>query len=98
MNKSILDAVRSYLSTQPVLRVWLFGSMSRGEETPQSDVDLLVAYDRTRPIGLFKIGNITNSLKKIIGREVDLVDEETVFPWVRSNIDNDKILIYERTT
>lgn len=98
MNKSILDAVCSYLSTQPVLRVWLFGSMSRGEETPQSDVDLLVAYDRTRPIGLFKIGNITNSLKKIIGREVDLVDEETVFPWVRSNIDNDKILIYERTT
>ncbi len=93
----MLDDICRYLSTQPILRVWLFGSFSRGEEREDSDIDLLVEYDRSRPIGLFKIGSITNALHEITGRSVDLVDSETVFPWVRNNIDNDKTLIYERT-
>lgn len=98
MNTRIINDICLYLKTQPVLKVWLFGSFSRGEAGPTSDVDLLVAYDRSRPIGLFKIGNITNTLRRITGREVDLVDEDTVFPWVKENIDNEKILIYERTS
>ncbi len=93
----MIEDIRNYLSTQPVLKAWIFGSYSRGEERNDSDVDLMVTYDRSQPIGLFKIGRITNALKNITGKDVDLVDEETVFPWVRKNIDNDKILIYERT-
>lgn len=97
MANTMIENIQTYLSTQPVLKAWLFGSFSRGEERPDSDIDLLVAYDRSQPIGLFKIGNMTNALNAITGREIDLVDEETVFPWVKKNIDNDKILIYERT-
>ena len=37
MNQQIAD----YFKNQPVVRVWLFGSFARGEETPLSDVDLL---------------------------------------------------------
>lgn len=97
MATAMIEDIRNYLSTQPVLKAWIFGSYSRGEERNDSDVDLMVTYDRSQPIGLFKIGRITNALKNITGKDVDLVDEETVFPWVRKNIDNDKILIYERT-
>lgn len=35
MQKTIAD----YFKTQPVMKVWLFGSFARGEETPLSDVD-----------------------------------------------------------
>ena len=35
------NAIADYFKTQPVLKAWLFGSFARGEETPQSDVDLL---------------------------------------------------------
>lgn len=97
MATAMIEDIRNYLSTQPVLKAWIFGSYSRGEERNDSDVDLMVTYDRSQPIGLFKIGRITNALRNITGKDVDLVDEETVFPWVRKNIDNDKILIYERT-
>ena len=38
MTKLIAD----YFKTQPVLKAWLFGSFARGEETPESDVDILV--------------------------------------------------------
>ena len=41
MRKSIAD----YFKTQPVLKAWLFGSFARGEETPQSDVDILFVPD-----------------------------------------------------
>ena len=92
----MIDDIRNYLSTQPILKAWLFGSYSRGEERQDSDIDLLVSYDRSQPIGLFRIGRITNALREITGRDVDVVDDETVFPWVRPNIDHDKILIYER--
>ena len=38
MNEKIAD----YFKTQPIVKAWLFGSFARGEETPLSDVDLLV--------------------------------------------------------
>ena len=53
MGKSaIIETLRQYFSTQPVLKAWLFGSFSRGEETQDSDVDIIVALDKSKPIGL----------------------------------------------
>lgn len=40
-------AIAEYFKTQPVLKAWLFGSYSRGEQTKDSDVDILVQYDRS---------------------------------------------------
>ena len=52
MGKSaIIETLRQYFSTQPVLKAWLFGSFSRGEETQDSDVDIIVALDKSKPIG-----------------------------------------------
>ena len=44
MNVNVIDNIRQYFSTQPVRKAWLFGSFSRGGETAQSDVDILVAH------------------------------------------------------
>lgn len=35
------EKIAEYFKTQPVLKAWLFGSFARGEETPDSDVDIL---------------------------------------------------------
>lgn len=45
-NPVIIDLLRKYFSTQPVLKAWLFGSFSRGEETQDSDVDIIVSLDK----------------------------------------------------
>ncbi len=39
--QNMIELIRDYFKTQPVLKVWLFGSYTRGEETHVSDVDLL---------------------------------------------------------
>ena len=44
MNVNVIDNIRQYFSTQPARKAWLFGSFSRGGETAQSDVDILVAH------------------------------------------------------
>ena len=97
MNPSIVDPIKEYLKTQPVQKAWVFGSFSRGEERADSDIDLLVQYDRTNhKVGLFTIIRIQQHLQQIVGRNVDLVEEGTLMPFAVQSANNDKILIYER--
>lgn len=85
-----------YFSTQPVLKAWLFGSFSRGEETDESDVDIMVVLDKSRPIGL-KFFGMWSDLEDLLKRKVDLVSEGTLLPFAQTTVNRDKILIYERT-
>ena len=39
--EDIKTTIAEYFKTQPVLKAWLFGSFARGEETPDSDIDIL---------------------------------------------------------
>ena len=89
--------IADYFKTQPVLKAWLFGSYARGEQTEQSDVDILVNYDRSQSIGLFKIASMHADLEDLLDRRVDLVEEKMLFPWVKDNVSHDKKLIYART-
>lgn len=91
-----LDKIRKYLTSQPIAKAWLFGSFARGEQTPQSDVDLLVAFDSGAKISLLKHAGIMVDLEEILHRRVDIVREGTLYPEVASFVDSEKILIYER--
>ena len=91
MTKSIAE----YFKSQPVLKAWLFGSYSRGEQTKDSDVDIIVLLDKSRPIGL-KFFGMWSDLEELLGRKVDLVSEGTLLPFAQKSADKDKILIYER--
>ena len=87
--------IADYFKTQPVLKAWLFGSYSRGEQTKDSDVDILVLLDKSRPIGL-KFFGMWNDLEELLGRKVDLVSDGTLLPFAQQSAEKDKILIYER--
>ncbi|MBR5081236.1 MAG: nucleotidyltransferase family protein [Bacteroidales bacterium] len=93
---SMIQIIAEYFKTQPVLKAWIFGSFARGEEKPWSDMDILVQYDRTQPIGLLKIAGMQVDLEDLLGLEVDLVEEGTLRPWAVESVNNDKQLIYER--
>lgn len=92
MNQRIAE----YFKTQPVVRAWLFGSFARGEETPLSDVDILVVLDRSQPIGL-KFYGMWTDLEQLLDRSVDLVTDGSLADFARESVERDKILIYERT-
>ena len=93
---SIIPALQDYFATQPITKAWLFGSYSRGEESADSDVDLLVTFDQKVKIGLFKYAGMICQLEELLKRKVDLVEEGTLLPFAQESADHDKILIYER--
>ena len=93
--KKLIPEIQAYLATQPVERAYLFGSCSRGEEGPDSDVDILVRLDHSQPIGLKYFRMITD-LEQKLGRTVDLVSEDGLLPFAKPFVDQDKILLYER--
>ena len=92
MTRKIAD----YFKTQPVLKAWLFGSFARGEANVNSDVDLLVEFDHSKPIGLFRYARMWRELSEILGCRVDMVEEGTLRPLAEQTANNDKKLIYER--
>ena len=96
MNKyTIIKLIADYFKTQPVLKAYLFGSFSRGEETESSDIDILIVLDESQHIGL-KFFGMYEDLKDLLGRKVDLVTERSLAPFARDSVNRDKILIYER--
>ena len=94
--KTMTKMLAEYFKTQPVLKAWLFGSYSRGEERPDSDVDILVSLDHSQPVGL-KFFGMWGDLERMLGRQVDLVTESGLAVHARESVENDKKLIYERT-
>ena len=90
------QTIANYFKTQPVLKAWLFGSYSRGEQRPWSDVDILVQYDRRQPIGLLKIAGMKDELEDLLNCEVDIVEDGTLRQWAVDSVNRDKKLIYER--
>ena len=94
--KAMIPRIQMYLDGQPIEKAWLFGSCSRGEETSDSDVDILVRYRDSEALSLFGIARIACALRKLLGREVDVVEEGRLLPFAEKNVERDKILIYER--
>ena len=94
--KVMIRKIADYFKNKPVKKAWLFGSYSRGEETPGSDVDILVVLDNSKPVGMEFFG-MYEDLKELLGRNVDLVTDRSLASFARESVDRDKILIYERT-
>ena len=80
-----------------VKRISVFGSYARGEQTPESDIDLLVELKPSgeRPqLGLKWFG-LEQELSKILGHEVELVSEKALNRHVWPYVEEDKVILYE---
>jgi predicted nucleotidyltransferase len=62
--------------------ILLFGSVARGEAGPESDVDLLVEFDR--PVGLLELATLRRTLSEQLGRPVDVGTVDSLRPRARA--------------
>lgn len=62
----------------------LFGSLARGDSGPDSDVDLLVEFNK--PVGLFQFFRVQRRLETILGSRVDLVMKDAIKRQLRTRI------------
>ena len=94
--QTMIRKMADYFKTQPVTKAWLFGSYARGEANKNSDVDLLVEFDHSKPIGLFRYARMWRELSEILECKVDIVEKGTLRPLAAQTADREKKLIYER--
>jgi predicted nucleotidyltransferase/DNA-binding XRE family transcriptional regulator len=69
----------------------LFGSTARGDDRPDSDIDLLVHLDRQ--LGLIGLARIRQELEDILGVPVDLVPDDGLKPDVRAAVERDAVAL-----
>ena len=87
--------IGNYFKDKPVLKAYIFGSTARSESDQDSDLDILVELDYSRPIGL-EFVKMQLDLQELFNRDVDLITEQAVSKYIKPNIEKDKILVYER--
>lgn len=95
--QNMIQIIADYFKTQPVLKAWLFGSYARGEETENSDVDILVAFDKNAKVSLIGHASMMLDLEDMLNKKVDLVKEGTLLPFAVDSVNKDKLLIYEKS-
>jgi len=72
-----------------VREIGIFGSVARGEQTPVSDVDILVEF--SQPVGFFVFLDLEDFLSHTLGKKVDLVTKRALKPAVKDQILRDAI-------
>lgn len=95
LSEQHIDYIKNFFSGRPVKRAYVFGSYSRDEADDESDIDILVELDHTKPIGM-KFFSYQDELEEILQKKVDLVSDEGLSKYVKPFVDKDKVLIYER--
>jgi predicted nucleotidyltransferase len=88
---AVLRAHEPELKAAGVVRLSLFGSTARDAARPDSDIDLLAAFDEARPLSLLDVIRIENQIADLLGQPVDLIEEGTLRPRVRQNVDREAV-------
>lgn len=91
------SAVSRVLPQYDVSEAYLFGSFARGEQRPDSDIDLRLICGNTMTFGT--LYELSHELEKELGRKVDIVTNppEHMRPPFRESIEQDEVRIYEAT-
>ena len=87
--------ISNFFADKPVLRAYLFGSYARGDADEKSDIDLLIDWDYSQPIGWSYV-SAWRELKEKLNKEVDFVSVKWIDPSIEKVINRDKQLVYER--
>jgi predicted nucleotidyltransferase len=83
--RKILQVHRTELDQKYRVRsLSLFGSVARDEDSPTSDVDLLVEFDR--PVGYFGLFALQDYLESLLGCKVDLGTPDSLKPRIREHV------------
>lgn len=75
-----------FCKSNHIVKLSVFGSSIRGELQPDSDIDLLVEFERGLTPGLFSIIRMEMELTEMLGRKIDLRTPEDLSPYFRDEV------------
>ena len=95
MKTNVLGLIKSVLKKDGrVSNAWLFGSVARGEEKSNSDMDIMVEMNTKKKYSMFDLMDIAFLIEQAINRKVDLVEKGYLKDFAAETANNDFIKIY----
>jgi len=89
---NIINKNRTILHDKYLVKeIGVFGSVARGEQTAESDVDILVEF--SEPVGFFAFLDLEDFLTRALGKKVDLVTKRALKPTVKDQILRDVVYV-----
>ena len=95
MNLSVIqEKISPIMDKYGVKKASVFGSISRGEDSPESDVDILIEIGK--PMGLFIYLRMVGELEESLQRKVDVITNKSVNKFIEPYILPELKSVYER--
>lgn len=91
----IKEKIIPTLKEAGVVRSSLFGSIVRGEDTPESDVDILVEFSPDKTPGLFGFVGLQQRLEDVLSKKVDLLTFNSLNHLLKDRILKEQVPIYD---
>ena len=83
----VIETLRRHeveLKAAGIVHLRLFGSVARGEASPESDVDLLAEFDKSKRLTLFGMAHLEHRLSDLLGARVELSPAASLKERVRA--------------
>jgi|SRR5580658_1386684 uncharacterized protein len=98
MNRQeILDRLReneTALKARGVMHAALFGSRARGEERPDSDIDIMIDIDPGAPVGMWEYAGLKRYIAGLFEGPVDVIDRGALKPYVRPPAEGEAVYAF----
>jgi predicted nucleotidyltransferase len=95
--QDILTTLRRYetdLRARGVCHAALFGSVARGENSADSDIDILVEFDPDAPVTVFDYVGVKDYIGSLFAQPVDVIDREALKPHLRQSSARDAVYAF----
>lgn len=96
-SEHVLDILRRAepaLRARGVMRAALFGSVARGDNQPDSDIDVMIEIDPAANLGIYEYVDIKEYVARLFDAPVDVVARENLKPHFRSRATADAIYAF----
>jgi uncharacterized protein len=95
--REVIETLRRHepeLKAAGVVHLRLFGSVARGDQTGNSDIDLMAEFDPTQRRTLVSMTRVENMLSDLLGTQVDLALASTLREPIRSRAQQEAVLAF----
>ena len=91
--EELYEKIVQILKSKGARKIAIFGSYVRGEEKPESDIDIIVEFSERK--SLLDLVGIEQELSDAVGMRVDLLTEKSISPYLIDRIKKEMEVIYK---